>query len=120
MRNCGSKVVAALEAVPGVTSVDLDFPAKTATVAGSAAAASLASAVSQAGFTAAVLAPASASTPTPPRDATMVLAVGGLSWCVNARAACAVLGYPATVMHGHAALPHACRVVEANPLCVWY
>lgn len=50
MKNCGSKTLAAIRAVPGVSSADLDFPARLVTVTGFASAAALTAAVEAAGY----------------------------------------------------------------------
>jgi len=50
MKNCGSKVVRALEGVAGVTSVTMDFPARVVTVNGDAQVVALLAAVRSVGF----------------------------------------------------------------------
>ena len=50
MKNCGTKTLAAIRAVPGVSTAELDFPARLVTVTGTASAAALTAAVDAAGY----------------------------------------------------------------------
>ena len=81
MRNCGSKVVAALEAVPGVESVTMDFPQRAVTVVGDATDASMLAAISHSGFTPVLV---NGMQPAPAQSAvsTSVLTIDGMRWCV--------------------------------------